>query len=799
MLILIAWFIISLPLRLFLDPTSTAVFDKNGELLGAKISEDGQWRFSGGDTIPEKFEKSLLTFEDEYFYKHPGFNPISLGRAMKQNFTAHKTISGGSTITMQVIRLWRKNKKRTIAEKLIEIILSARLELTHSKKNILNMYVSNAPFGGNVIGLEAASWRYFGRGPKELSWAENALLAVLPNSPSLVHPGKNRKLLLTKRDNLLNKLYLKGIIDSRTLNLSKSEILPDKPFPLPQLAKHLIERIAKEKKGQNVITTIDANLQIKSNEIIEYNHNILLNNDIQNISALIIDVETNNILVYIGNTNTSEKAEGGNDVDIVCAARSTGSILKPILFASCIEEGEILQNSLIPDIPTRISGFAPKNYSQTYDGAVPAKKALSRSLNIPSVKLLQNHGVEKFHYLLQKIGLTSLTCPPNHYGLSLILGGAEGKLWDLTGIYASMSRVLNHFTKQNGYYSGNDFKQPNFYYSSSNKNQNEKLNSNKILSACSIWFTYQSLLEVNRPEEDANWTQFSSSQKIAWKTGTSFGNRDGWAIGTTPKYAIGVWVGNADGEGKPLLTGIATAAPIMFELFKLLPKSTWFSPPYDEMTKASICRKSGYRTGPYCEENDSVLVYTNGLKCKACPFHYLIHLSSDEKYRVNSDCEPTSKIVHKSWFILPPAQEYYFKSKNAGYNSLPPLKPGCNDQLNFHSMEFIYPHDETKVYIPYTFDGSKGQIVIEVAHRKQNVTIYWSLDEQYIGSTRQIHQMAICPSEGYHTITLVDETGEILVKKFEVIDKKETTQTVNRRKKSLQEECKILYDNSLKK
>ena len=761
-----------LPVRLFDNPTSTVIEDRNGMLLGAKIADDGQWRFPYNDNVPEKFKKALLLFEDRYFYYHPGVNLQSLFRALIQNIKAGKIVSGGSTISMQVIRLSRKGKARTIPEKFIEIILASRLEFSKSKNEILALYSSNAPFGGNVVGLDAAAWRYFGVNPENLSWAEAATLAVLPNSPSLIHPGRNRKKLLEKRNRLLERLTENNIIDPTICKLSKAEPLPGRPLPLPQLAPHLLTRVYLANNGERVRTTLDANLQMSVNEIVERHHNILKSNEIHNAAAIVISVEKGNVLAYAGNTQNQSKPEYGGDVDVIISPRSTGSLLKPVLFAAMLNEGEILPNTLIPDIPTQIAGYMPKNYNMAYDGVVPATKALSRSLNVPAVRMLQQYGVSKFHYLLKKLGMNTLVFSPEHYGLSLILGGAEGSLWDMAGVYASMARLVNNFYNLNGKYSDNDIHPPVFICNEEKKDgKHDKLKENGLLSAASVWLTFNALVEVNRPEEEAGWKYFSSSEKIAWKTGTSFGFRDGWAIGTTSQYVVGVWVGNADGEGRPGLVGVATAAPLMFDIFDLLPSSEWFLQPFDEMSKIPVCRKSGHRATSICEPVDSVWVQLAGLKTGPCPYHRIIHLDSKEKYRVSGDCENVSDMVHRSWFVLPPVQEWYYKFGNHGYKILPPFRPDCVNKPENNSLQFIFPEPNSKIYVPLELDGSRGKVVFEAAHRFPSTIIYWHLDEQYLGQTMNYHQMEVSPRKGKHVITIVDENGESISINFEIINK----------------------------
>jgi penicillin-binding protein 1C len=771
--ILCLWFWFCLPSPLFNNPTSTVLEDSNGNLLAARIADDGQWRFPTCKNVPDKFIAGIVQFEDRRFFSHTGFDPDAFARATIQNIKAKRIISGGSTLSMQVIRLSRKGKRRTFFEKIIEIILATRLELSYSKSEILALYASNAPFGGNVVGIDAASWRYFGRDASVLSWSEVAILAVLPNAPSLIYPGRNQERLRVKRNQLLDQLLKAKVIDKETCELSKQEPLPGKPLALPQIAPHLLQRIAKSGfNGQRLRSTINFHLQERVNEIVENHHKILRANEIHNACAIVLDVNTGNVLAYVGNTNNFGHSEYESDVDVITAPRSTGSILKPFLFASMLSEGELLPTTLIPDIPTQISGFAPQNYNMTYDGAVPAKRALARSLNIPAVRMLQNYGIEKFNHNLKKIGMTTLDHSPEYYGLSVILGGAEAKLWDITGMYASMARTLNHYTDHNGKYDKNDFHPPSYEFSNERK---PDLSETSCLDAASIYLTFEAMVEVSRPDEEAAWKQYTSATKVAWKTGTSFGFRDGWAVGVTPKYVVGVWVGNADGEGRPGLIGGQTAAPILFDIFSLLKPGPWFSQPFDEMEKAKVCHQSGSKATELCQPVDINWIQKAGLRSEPCKYHRLIHLDASGKYRVNSTCEDVNKMQHVSWFVLPPAVEWYYKSKNSTYKELPPLRPGCTTN-GLSVMEIIYPKLFSKIYVPVELDGTIGKTIFQVAHRKANTIIYWHLDDVYMGSTQNIHQMGLTPDEGVHTLTLVDENGESLVQQFEIVSKKKSVQ-----------------------
>lgn len=764
---LLAAFYFAVPRPLFNDPYSTVVESSDGSLLGARIASDEQWRFPALDSIPVKYEKCLLQFEDRYFYVHPGINPVALVRALIQNLKSGSVVSGGSTITMQVCRMARGERPRSIKNKIIEMVWALNLELRYSKKEILNLYASHAPFGGNVVGLDAASWRYFARPVSELSWAESATLAVLPNAPSLIYPGRLDDRLKQKRDRLLERLVVSGEIDSITYQLSVAESIPEKVHPLPLNAYHLVEKAASEKNGQRIHSTIDDNLQASVNTLVGRHRKILAANHIYNAAVLVAEVSTKEVKAYIGNYFDGIETEHANNVDIINAPRSTGSILKPFLYCKMLDDGVLTTEMLIPDIPTRFGGFTPMNFDQDYNGAVPAAEALARSLNIPAVKMLQNYGVPPFYSFLQKTGMKTLIHPPDYYGLSLILGGAEVSLWNLTGMFTSTVSILKNYDENDGFYTAQPFAELTWEKQNNSTKQTEEALQPDIRAA-SIYLTLQALLKVKRPDSEAGWQEFASARNIAWKTGTSFGFRDAWAVGMTRDYVVAVWAGNADGEGRPGLTGVTVAAPLMFDIFELLPTSEWFNMPVDELEQVEICTESGYRPGPNCDSTKLVWL-PKVLKVEVCPWHRKIHLNENGTKRVSDDCYPIAKMQHKSWFILPPAMEYYYKPRNPLHATLPPLQPGCGDEVE--NMEFVYPREWNNLFIPTHLDGTLGELVLELVHRQRNAKVFWQMDEKFLGTTTGIHQLAIHPESGWHVLNVTDQAGNSLSRRFFIAEK----------------------------
>lgn len=722
-IMLLLW-LFCLPSELFKNvPYSTVVNAKSGELLGARIADDGQWRFPPCDSIPEKFKKALIEYEDRGFYSHLGISMRGLGRAIWQNISSGRIVSGGSTITMQTIRLHRRGR-RNIIEKMVEMFMATRMELTYSKEEILRMYVSHAPFGGNVVGLDAALWKYLGNDGNEMSWAEASTLAVMQNAPSTVHLSKNRDKLLEKRNKLLKRLYEKGELEEDEYELAIEEPLIGTPYPMPQFAPHFVEYLNKTSHGQKCVTQIDFFLQKRMEAIASYWRNELSLSGVNDLAVIISEVSTGDIIGYCGNADLNSERPG-KWVDIARASRSSGSILKPLLYCAALQEGLILPNTILPDIPTDFGGFSPKNFDGQYAGVVEAKSALALSLNIPNVWLLKEFGVSRFASMLRKCGLTTLNRSADKYGLSLILGGAEVSLVDIVNCYSNLARF----------------------------NQDFPLND-----SIAIYSMFEAMRDVNRPDQ-MDYSRVSSLQNIAWKTGTSYGARDGWAIGVTPKYVVGVWVGNADGSGVADLTGASTAGPIMFDIFHLLPNSGWFQQPAGQ--ELEVCLISGHLAGRNCEQTISRKVPAQAIKSKPCPYCTKIPVSMDGLRKVSNASEPFEMV---SYFLLPPIHKYYFKLNHADYKE-PPL----NYEENSSDIRFIYPSDGAVIHLPHKTDGTQSEIVCKVAHNNPGAELFWHLDNYFIETTSDIHQIRIQPTSGYHKLNVYDSAGnesriEIIIK-----------------------------------
>lgn len=747
---------VCLPIPCFQDPFSTVLTAKNGELLGAKIADDGQWRFPASNCYSKKYVACLLEYEDQQFFRHPGFNPVSFVEAFVQNIKAGEVVRGGSTISMQVVRMARHNKPRTYWEKMVEVVLAMRLELHYSKSEILNLYAANAPFGGNVVGIDAAAWRYFHTTPDELTWAEAATLAVLPNSPALIHPGRSRDKLKSKRDELLQRMPQSNVhapkhfelpkLSDEDAELAQMENIPDRPYEMPMLAYHYLSDAEKRHKGEQVNSTIRYDLQVAVMEIMKRHYEANSLNQIENAAVFVYDYLNEEKVAYLGNNLDANDAAM---VDMVKAQRSTGSILKPFLFAAMLDDGTLTTEMVLPDVPMSLSGFTPKNYSGEYWGAVSARQALQNSLNAPFVYLLREYGQPRFHALLKELQISGIVFDAEHYGLSLIVGGAEASLYDLVKAYGKMGRKLAVEVDENF---------------------NEPVDAKIVpFSAEAIAETFDVMTGLARPGDQIGWGGFSSSKRVAWKTGTSFGFRDAWAIGLTDRYVIGVWVGNSDGEGRPGLTGTGSAAPILFDVVGKIDGSYTYPATTSRGIDMEICAESGYPKSDVCQHVDTIRMPNVESKMGVCPYHKKVFLDATRQFQVQPDCYPVDQKCYDVFYVLPPVMEWFYKRHSPKYHPLPAFYPGCGPSRPDDVMAFVYPKSDAKVTIPIGIKGDRQQVIFEIAHRNPQKTVFWSLNDKFIGETRLNHQMPIDVEKGTYELRCVDEDGVELYRKLVVM------------------------------
>jgi penicillin-binding protein 1C len=748
---------------------SRALYADSGQLLGASVATDGQWCLASSAPAQDRYVAALVEYEDRRFHGHAGFDAMAILRAALSNAEAGRVVSGGSTITMQAARLSRARGQRNLAVKLVELWLAVRLELTHTKAGIVELYAAQAPYGGNVVGLEAAGFRWFGRPAGSLTWAEAATLAVLPNSPGLVHPARSREELGRKRNALLQRLAARGLLSGDEYRSALAEPLPESPQPMPNLAPQLL---AKAGPGRTE-TSLDATLQQAVSEAAARHAARLARNGIRNLAAVVLRVDDGSVAAYVGNvppgTAGLRDVDSGVDpraafwVDCAAAPRSSGSILKPFLYAAMLDSGELTPARLVPDIPTRIGSYSPENNLKSYAGAVRADEALARSLNVPFVRLLRGYGVERFASLLKRLGFSTLNRAPADYGLTLILGGAETTLLDAAAAYAALARMAKSDARTSPVTGALPF-------TGASWRPDAPATVNRYdppFSAGAAWLTIEALVSVARPGDEASWQEYASTRRVAWKTGTSFGSRDAWAIGITTEYVVAVWAGNADGEGRPELKGTDAAAPLLFNLFQTLPRSAWFEEPRSELRYESVCDRSGYAAGPDCAETSRILVPARAVTDASCPYCTLVHLSDDGACRVRAEAAGGLGVRTERRFVLPPAMEWYYSRSTIGYSPLPPWAPGMAGS-EAGIVEFMAPEEGAAIFVPIELDGSSGMAVFRAVHRDAGARLFWHLDGDYIGETQGDHRVQARPVPGQHELVVMDQHGSSATRRFEV-------------------------------
>jgi penicillin-binding protein 1C len=742
LVMVLGWMSIPLPDPPFPEDYGSVVLDANGEVLHTYLSEDEQWRFRlEANGYSEKLTAAVVTAEDRRFRSHPGVDVLSLARAVIQNARAGEVRSGASTLTMQVARLMRP-KPRTVPNKILEMLQAVKLETRYSKDELLRLWLEHAPYGGNVVGAAAAGLHYFGRPPTRLTWAEAATLAVLPRSPSRITPFRNPELLLERRNRLLEALHTAGEIDQATLSESLRERLPERAFEMPVLAPHLSRRVAAASPGLRVRTTLDRETQEALEALARRHGRWLGRQGIHNLAVLAVETTTGAVRGYVGSADFFDDTHGGQ-VDGVLAPRSTGSILKPFLYAQAFDSGVIHPESLLRDVPIYFGSYAPVNADHRFSGMVRARDALVRSLNVPPTILLDRVGVTEFHHLLRRAGMTTLFRSPSEYGLSLILGGAEGTLWDIVGLYRGLARE--------GRFAG-----------LTTVPGHECETGPQLLSPGASHTTLEILTEVRRPDDDGvDRTLFSPRRRVAWKTGTSFGKRDAWAVGVTPDWVLGVWVGNFSGKGNAAIGGAAAAAPILFAALELLPGHAdggWF-PEARDVRSILLCSDSGYRAGPDCP---SVRIRPHAAHAPLppqCRYHRGFWIDPETGYEVCSRCWQSTTPIRDVRLILPPDSAQLMRRAGRPVDSSPPHNPQCRVNGGDHPLRVVYPGTGTTLLVPRDVDGKVERVTLRAAHTSADAALYWYVDGKFEGRTRTDHALSLVLTAGNHRVEVVDQDG----------------------------------------
>ncbi len=652
-------------------PYSKTIYASDSTVLHSYLAADEQWRMEAHlNEISPELKKAIVFKEDKYFYQHFGINPAALLRAATNNIFSRRRTSGASTITMQVARLLDP-KPRTYLNKLKEMFRAMQLELHYSKEEILRLYLNLVPYGSNIQGVKAASILYFNKMPDHLSLAEITALSIIPNRPNSLEIGTKNSYIVQQRNKWLQRFREAGIFPENTIRDALSEPLTAYRHPAPSSAPQLSLRMCGAAPFlTDIYTTIVPKLQAKA-ESITYNYvNELKLHNINNAAVIIIDNETHEVVTYIGSSDFNDSLHCGQ-VDGVQALRSPGSTLKPLLYGKCIDKGLITPKTKIADVPVNIKGYSPENYDREFRGNVTVEFALSHSLNIPAVKLLENFGLDAFINSLSQAGFSSIANSRKDLGLSVILGGCVVRLDELTSMYASIANNGN-------------YRRPIYYTNTVQKETSEKDTIPGILSPQSCYMITNILTGLTRPDLPNSLQSAKNIPRIAWKTGTSYGRKDAWSIGYNKKYTIGVWVGNFSAEGAPELSGTTTATPLLFRLFNAIDYSAsdkWPAEPKN-MSFRLVCAETGNVPDDFCEQQIMDFYLPGISDNRTCTHLRHVWVSADERCSYCSLCLPPAGYINKLLPNVPSELASYYDAVHIPYTSLPPHNPECTHNFS---------------------------------------------------------------------------------------------------------------------
>jgi penicillin-binding protein 1C len=731
-----------LPVEKLHPPSSTVVLDKDGHLLRAYLAPDEMWRIQvNSSEISPTLKRAVLAYEDHWFYYHSGINPKSILRAAIANLRAGRVVQGGSTITMQVARLMEP-KARTFRNKLVEVFRALQLEWKYSKDEILTFYFNLAPYGGNIVGVGAASRIYFNKSPDRLSLGEASLLAAIPNSPNRCRPDLNAATAKQRRDKVLGIMVQRDEITLAQLAEASAEPIPRQRFDLPFTAPHYSDLLVKSNPhAERLETTIDPTIQRLAESTLKGNLRPLLAQGISNGAVVVIDNQTQGVLAMVGSYDFFDSANGGQ-VNGAVSPRSPGSALKPFVYALGLDQGVISPQSMLFDVPVEYSGYKPVNYDETYRGAVTVVEALVRSLNVPAVNLSAKLGFEAVYTLLKESGTTTLPKPSDYYGLSLILGGCEVTLLELTNAYAGLAN-------------GGKFRPYRLL------NLQEPPQEKRLLSEGTCFILTELLSELRRPELPAVWEASVNIPKVAWKTGTSYGKRDAWSVGFTPRYTIGIWVGNFDGKGNPRLVGADVAAPVLFAIFDALESSgdnRWFVQPAD-VARRQVCSVSGLPVSPNCVTTRDELYIPGVSPGQTCAMHEMIIVDKKSGKRLCSHCREGHEYQEKLVVHWPGKIAVWMERNGYPIDPIPEHNQLCPRVASGEGPVITSPSLNSEYVIRPEVDVKYQKILLDASVSNRTRTIYWFLNRQLIYSGNPAEKVFITPIPGVHSLVCVDDEG----------------------------------------
>ncbi len=724
-------------------PPAVRVDARDGRPLRVFLAVDQRWRIpmrlsEMGPSLP----RAVVASEDRWIGYHPGVNPLAIVRAAWQDLSAGRIVSGASTLAMQVARM-TDPRPRTLGAKLLEAYRALQLTWHLPERKRIELYLNLAPMGGNIEGVGAASWLYFGKRPAQLSPGEVALLVALPRSPLAYDPIRHPRQARAARDRVLLQLEARGVFSRAEVEAARAESLPTRLRPVPFDAPLFSRFALGEVPGKaRIEATIDRRLQALARDQVVRRIGELRQQGIGNAAAVVVDNRSHELAAMVGSAGFFDHEHQGQ-VNGAVAVRSPGSTLKPFLYALAFDRGLIIPASFMLDVPTDFSGYVPHDYDGRYRGRVTARQALIESLNAPAVRLLARVGLEDFVHLLRRGGLATLDRPAASYGLPLILGSGGVRLIDLTNLYSALA--------DGGLY------RPLVW----RRGGGASAPGTRLFSPGAAWLVTESLMDLRRPDLPSAWRSARDVPAVAWKTGTSFGHRDAWAVGYSRDFSIGVWVGNFDGRPVEGISGAEDAAPLLFDLFRVIdpggaapPKPT-----SSELETVEVCAASHQLPGPFCPRRVRVEALAGRTRLATCEEHRRVLVDAASGRRLTPDC---SRRHRYRWLVLdlpPPELVAFRRGRGEHVNGLPPLAADCGVNASGERPKIVSPDPSTPYRVRRDAPLSDQKILLSAEVGPGSHRLYWYQDGRLIATGGPAARLFVDLERGLHRLVVTDDLG----------------------------------------
>ncbi|HET9619856.1 MAG TPA: penicillin-binding protein 1C [Kofleriaceae bacterium] len=746
----LAW-LVPLPARAI--DASAAVEYRDGAPAYVFLSRDDKWRLPVAlDAVDPRFIAALLALEDKRFWRHAGVDPIAIVRAAASDLRHARRVSGGSTLTMQLARLLEP-RPRTIRSKLVDMFRAVQLDLRLTKREILEAYLSRTPYGGNVEGVESAAWSYFGHAARSLTPLEIATLLAVPQGPTRFAPRPgNLARLRARRDDILGKLIAAEVFTPADAAAGRADAAaqdpPSRLRRMPREAAHAAIALHRRFKDQlRIRSTLDAGIQALAEREVALRRDELHRKGIFGAAIVVVDHTTRDVVALVGNLDFHDAAHGGQ-IAMFDRPRSPGSTLKPFVYALAIDRGLALPGYLVPDIPMQYGTYRPRNFDGDWAGLVVLRDALSRSLNLPFIDLLAQLGVEGFVSELAQMGVAARRAAPGQYGLSMIVGGIELTPLELAGLYATLA--------ENG-----EYRPLRLLVESGPRVASRELGGSSRFGPAAAWLTREALALRDRPDFPRRRDVAGVPAQIHWKTGTSFGFRDAWAVGSGPAYTAVVWTGNVDNKPSAELVGSEAAGPLLFDVLEGVARrapAAPAAPPEGDLTEVEVCAYSGHLAGDACPERVKVKAPIHAVPTAPCPFHQAYDVDRATGLAVVPACRRDDRAYDRKTFtILPSAVAAWLTGRQRAVPTPPVFDPACAEAAASAPPAIVTPGEGQVITLIPGVDPAHQLVPLTAATRAARVT--WFVDGAFVATAGSDERVYWTPRAGRHAIVVADDAG----------------------------------------